>query len=68
MPDREATIDPRDLATTWRTLRVVAHNYELGSPAEAHLAAARKIIAAEVRAQHGVDAWTDMVEGNAAHS
>lgn len=63
MPNRD-TIDARDLATTWRTLRAVARNHELGSPAESYLAAARKLIAAEVRTQHGVDAWTDMVEGN----
>jgi hypothetical protein len=46
-----------DLATTWRTLRTVAGNYELGSIGHASLIEACRLIEVEIRAQHGDAAW-----------
>jgi len=42
-----------DLTVTWWTLRAAADNYESGSPGEATLIEACRLIEIEVRAQHG---------------
>lgn len=46
-----------DLATTWRTLLQIAHNYHLGSPGEATLIEARRLTEVEMRALYGDEAW-----------
>jgi hypothetical protein len=58
MDETITPVSANALTITWRTLMDVARNYELGSPGEAHLIDARRLIEIEMRTQHGDDAWT----------
>jgi len=60
----EVRVSFHELAITWKTLLSVSHNYEAGSLGEASLIEARRLIEAEVRAQHGDESWASLHADN----
>lgn len=64
MPDSTTSIELDDLAVTWRTLTRVFGNYHMGSPGEATLIEARRLVEVEIRALHGDEAWASVTNAD----